>query len=254
VSGFVGAITGLPNLTAAISGSVLTFEAVTGTTPIFGGAVDPVYGLFDQGTEVLTGANSCTGFGFQVDEQIPAYPIEQGGFVSYNKVALPFGTKLQYAVYQENLSSFITELESLRADTNSYTVVTPVYSWNNCNITHWDTRLQDKRSVSMWVIDVWLAEIRQPISSTTSNSQGTQASATNTADPQDQAQQNTGDVQPIAVNATQYGQSIDGQINNIAADGVATPESFQTGAFAGIAANGVSTPASIVPTYGSTIQ
>lgn len=197
---------GLPSLPLNILGSISTLQAdVAGLGSLLGFSNQPVYGIFLNGSPALTGYNSVIGFGFTADEQIPVYPIEQGGFQSYNKVALPFGAKLQYTVNggQQQIQAFVTQLEAIRQDTNLYTVVTPVYSWQNTNGIHWDVRLQTGHAVSMWVIDVWFSEIRQtPPAQMSSNGQtGTAASPTNTGDPQLQGQQNGGQVQPQGVDA-----------------------------------------------------
>lgn len=196
---------GLPNVAGNILGQISQVQAdVSAVLSLLGLGNNPAYGIYSpsSGSEVLQGYNSVIGFGFSADEHVPVYPIEQGGFQSYNKVALPFGAKLQYTVYQDQLEDFIAVLEGLRTDTNLYAVVTPVYSWMNCNVNHWDTRLQNSKAVSMWIIDVWLSEIRQQ---QTSLGTGNSASPTATATPDTQAQTNGGWAQGINGNTGALG-------------------------------------------------
>ncbi len=161
----------------------------------------PVYGVFASGGggQVLTGYHSVVGFGFQRDYRNITYPVEKGGFQTYNKIALPFGAKLQYAVNGgvPTISAFIAQLEKLCADTNTYEVVTPEYTWQNVNIHHYDVRRESRHGVSLLIFDVWCDEIRQAAApQLSSTGTGTSASPTATATPDGQTQQGQGIVQP----------------------------------------------------------
>jgi hypothetical protein len=198
--------TGLPPLAPAILQSVEAAQlAVVSLTSLFFPLPPPVYGIFQTGagTPVLTGFASVVGFGFQRDEKLATYPIEQGGFGTYNKVAMPFGAKLQYTVNggTQTIGTFLAQVEALVKDTNLYTVLTPYHSWSNVNVIHHDYRQASRGGVSMLTVDVWLEEVRQPVAAAqyTGVSVGTQASGTDTQTPDGQAQQNGGQVQPVAV-------------------------------------------------------
>lgn len=221
---------GLPPLPGAILATIPTV-ILAGLNPAAGIAPTqtPVYGIFTQqsgstggqtnalgtttnpfqagspGQAALTGYASIVGFSTQADSKTPTYPIEQGGFGTYNKVEMPSGFKLQYTVNggPQQISAFVGRLQALKADTNLYTVVMPEYGWQNVNVIHWDTRRTGSvnngrgSGISLVTFDVWLNEIRQANAPQFSNT-GTGASPTATATPDAQAQQQDGTVQPTA--------------------------------------------------------
>ena len=204
---------GLPSLPQSILNGIQTaqLDAIT-LSQLIAPLPPPVYGIFPNagGASPLTGYSSVVGFQFQTDAKTPAYPIEQGGFASYNKVQLPFGAKLEYSVSggAQNIGQFTNALETLRLDaTNLYTVVMPEFSWQNATVIHWDIRRIGSvnggrgSGISLVVFDVWLNEVRQA-SAGQFTSTGNQASATATQTPDGQAQQQGGTVQAGApVNA-----------------------------------------------------
>ncbi len=207
---------GLPNVSPAILAGVPDVTpGTTPTVPSSGPQVTPRYGIYSGGTEALTGYNSVIGAGYAVDEQVPTYPIEGGGFESYNKVAQPFQAKIQYTIYLSALPAFIARCEAMRQDTNLYSFLTPFYTWQNVNVVHYDWRLQDKRATSMLIVEVFGSEIRQQV---TANAQsgtqtGTAISATDTTSPVAEAQVNggqqqaaPGSPQALALQANLYAQ------------------------------------------------
>jgi len=196
---------GLPSVATSILNTVNTVSLdATAVLSFIGINGAPHYGIYDsQGaSEVLTGYTSVVGFGFQRDMSIPTHPIEQGGFASYNKVALPFGAKLRYTVNgdasgDQAIADFLTKIEKLTQDTNLYEVVTPEYSWPNVSITHHDHNRSSQNGYSMLTVDVWLQEVRQADAAQFSNS-STSANATNTQSPDGQATVQSGNVQTQA--------------------------------------------------------
>jgi hypothetical protein len=190
---------GLPSLPAAILAGVQTAQLdATVLTGFLAPIQPPTFGIFNpNGGEVLTGYASVLGFGFQRDQRIASYPIEQGGFANFNKVALPFSPRLTYRVNggQPKINAFLATLEQLVADTNLYTVVNPWYAWENANVVHYDFKQTDRNGGFTLIADVWLAEVRQAQASQFSTKTGTQASQTATQSPEGQAQQQNGTVQ-----------------------------------------------------------
>jgi len=200
MSGDTDPVTGLPNVSPSILGGVPDVTpGTTPTVPSSGPQVTPRYGIYNGGTEALTGYNSVIGAGYAVDEQVPTYPIENGGFESYNKVAQPFQAKIQYTIYLSALPAFIAQCEAMRQDTNLYSFLTPFYTWQNVNVVHYDWRLQNKRATSMLIVEVFGNEIRPHVTTNipAGSQSGTPIDPTHTTSPAAQAQVNTGQQQPL---------------------------------------------------------
>ena len=218
MSGFIGGLPLLPAYVGAIVRSHIQQQATqqypsnlpqthlkwgifTSLTPSKTPTVSPNGAPSAAPTEVLTGYNTVVGFDFSVDAQLPTYPVEQGGFSSYNKVQLPFGARLQYAVSGGaiKVNQFLLKALSLEKDTNLYTVLTPVQTLQNVNVKHVDYKQTSRAGITLLTVNVWLDEIRQTATSTTPiSTTGNQISATQTRTPSAQAQTQSGVVQTQA--------------------------------------------------------
>ena len=54
------------------------------------------WGIFDSSGEPVIVGDSCLAFEYVRDSNVSKYPVEQGGFESYNKVQAPRGVKLTF--------------------------------------------------------------------------------------------------------------------------------------------------------------
>ena len=132
------------------------------------------WGIFDQsGQPIITGG--VLGIAYRESWRVSSYPIEEGAFQNYNKVAEPWEARVQFAVDGSTLlGSFLigpfgntaSRRQVLRtikdacASTDLYTVNTPEFIYPSANIVHYDYERRTKGSVSMIVLDVWCEEIR----------------------------------------------------------------------------------------------
>lgn len=123
----------------------------------------PQWGIFDSANNPVLTSDTVVGFDFKHEYVTVDYPIENGGFASYNKVARPFEPRFTMARGGSvaDRTAFVTALERLVGDTNLYTVVTPEFTWQNVNITHWSEVRRSDRGVSLITVEIWLQEIRQ---------------------------------------------------------------------------------------------
>ena len=148
----------------------------------------PQWGIFWNGIPVLP-ADTIVTFDFRKDYAIADYPIENGGFQSYDKVAQPADIRVRAACGGGVLKrqAFITAIDLITPTLNIYDVVTPEKVFLGYNFSHVDwTRRAD--NVGIIVADIWLTEIRETA----------QATFTNTQSPTIQGPQGLGSVQPQA--------------------------------------------------------
>ncbi|WP_367159907.1 phage baseplate protein [Kozakia baliensis] len=144
------------------------------------------WGLFNSaGFPVLTAAH-VMGIEYESGCQISDAPTENGGFVSYNKVKVPFssriimvcdGSEMGFEGWDETFKSvlssltgdsqltvrkgFFDTLETIVADTNLYTIVTPERSYMNANIVGYRFRRTNEGGITMAVAEIALQEVRQ---------------------------------------------------------------------------------------------
>lgn len=145
----------------------------------------PTWGIFSQsGSPVIIG-DSVVAFDFRREFRISDYPVEQGAFASYDKVAVPADVRVTFAFSgkgslltslstggalgaiftgldpaQAGRSAYLADLDAAAATLDLYTVLTPEYQYPNCNIVHFDYRREAKNGATLLIVDVWLQEVR----------------------------------------------------------------------------------------------
>lgn len=166
---------------------------------VFSAFLAPQWGLFssDTGGAVLV-ADSVISVDYRSESRISDYPVEQGGFMSYDKVALPYDARIRFVV--DSLitrSTFLQDVDDLRNSLDLFTVVTPDAIYDNANVVHCDYRRETRNGgASMIVVDVWLEEVRQT---------GTTQFAKNTAQsPGGATRSDGGTVQPVGVDTNTH--------------------------------------------------
>lgn len=176
----------------------------------------PQWGIFLDGVPILVG-DSVVGVDYRREWRVATYPVEGGGFASYNKVAEPFDVRVTFACSGSqsilgtllsggalgalitgtdpaaaNRTQFLEALEFYGASLDLVSVITPEFEFDSCNITHIDYRREARKGATMILIDVWLVEIRVTGTAAFSSTQ-----AASGAKPVD-----TGAVQPTTPPAT----------------------------------------------------
>ena len=123
---FIPAIPGVPPLLngaiAATAVTLLTADLISTA----GMGAPSQWGIFLNGSPVVL-ADTVLAVEYKKDSQVSKYPIEGGGFESYNKVATPFDVRVTLATgtSDENRAAFLASVEAIVNDYNLYTVTTP---------------------------------------------------------------------------------------------------------------------------------
>jgi hypothetical protein len=148
----------------------------------------PAWGIFDGTGALAVEADSCVSFDFGQEFKTSTYPIEDGGFASYNKVATPFqprvtltkgGGPAERAAFQAQINAVIQSLAL-------YTVVTPDAIYPSVSLVRQAFRRTSQNGVTLLSVDLWLEEIRIVAA----------AGFSNTQSPTSQDPQNGGAVTP----------------------------------------------------------
>lgn len=163
----------------------------------------PQWGVFNQDGTLALKPDSMISLDFRRDWKIPNYPIEQGSFQSYNKVALPSITRVRLSKggSDSDRKDFLLQVSAAARSLILYNVVMPEGALiQNVNITNFSINRTSTNGVGLISIDLDLEEVRATAT----------ASFSNTAAPSGANPASTGSVQPQApttAQATAAGQS-----------------------------------------------
>lgn len=144
----------------------------------------PRWGIFDQKGNPVIVSDGVVSVGYKKDFRVPDFPIEQGGFGTYNKVATPFAGKVTFIQggMDSDRTDFLSSVDDACKSLSLYNLVTPEVSYSNVNVTHYDYHRTDKNGVTLLSVDVWVQEIRvtaaAQFSSQGTTTPGTQAQTT----------------------------------------------------------------------------
>lgn len=142
---------------------------------VSGGA--PQWGVFKDGAPVVL-CESVLSVDYRQDWRLATFPIEEGGFETYDKVSMPFDVRVRFAAggSPQARQDLIDTAKAIAGDLLSYDVATPEEIFQGMNVMHVDYSRRAERGVGLVTLDMWLNEIR-----TTAAAQFTTTKAPNAA-------------------------------------------------------------------------
>lgn len=123
----------------------------------------PAWGIFDLSGNLILHADSVLSFDFRNESRIAGFPIQDGAFAAYNKVASPFETSVRLTKGGKEIdrTGFLNAIERLAGSLDLVSVVTPEKTYINVNIVRYDYRRESNNGANLLIVDVMLTEIRQ---------------------------------------------------------------------------------------------
>lgn len=163
----------------------------------------PKWGIYKKkgdGYVLAIVADSVVAVDYANSANVPNYSVEEGGFASYNKVQNPrsLSVIITKGGTQKEVSQFITDLESIEASLELYTIITQGKAYPNVNIDRVEYRRDAINGAGMIKAAVHFVEIRQ---ASAAFSQAGKSSSTATVPPA-QAQISNGATQTAPAPAT----------------------------------------------------
>lgn len=130
------------------------------------------WGIFLNGVPVLAADNQIS-FEYLQDFPISDYPVEKGGFQSYNKVQLPGDIRVSFSAggSEENRQAFLASVDAVMNTISLYDVVTPEKIFLGYNFTHRNFRRTAQRGVGLIVVELRLTEVRPVVTTTFTSTQ-----------------------------------------------------------------------------------
>lgn len=119
------------------------------------------WGIFLKGKQVVT-PDTCVSVDYRQGWALADYPVETGGFETYDKVDMPYDVRLRLASggTPQNRQTLLKQINAIAETLEFYDVVTPEVIYHNCNVQHYDYRRTSTNGVGMITIEVWMLEIR----------------------------------------------------------------------------------------------
>ncbi len=185
----IGVLTGITQATQAIQG-LDYFNLLSDAVP--------QWIIADDEGHALVTPDSLVDLGYRGEQRVASYPVEQGSFAAYNKVAQPQELTLRLSCGGRNMSRdlFLAELQFLWASLTLVNVVTPDATYRSFNIDRLDYQRKSSSGLSLIVAEIHISEIRTSAQAAYSNtaqpsgsnpqSQGWVCTAANTPAPTNQ--------------------------------------------------------------------
>lgn len=97
------------------------------------------------------------------EARVSDFPVEKGGFASYNKVTIPTMPTVTLAVggSESVRADFLAWLEGAVASTDLYTVVTPEITYDNVTVEKYDYARTNSKGAKLVIANIVLREIRE---------------------------------------------------------------------------------------------
>jgi hypothetical protein len=121
------------------------------------------WSIEDQSNSITLIPDSFFNFEYKNDRKVPNYPVEDGSFQSYNKVAIPFDCRVVVTCSGNGAMSkgeFLSALQSMLDGLNLFTIYTPNYYYSNLNLIHVDYRREARQGATLILAQLWFQEIR----------------------------------------------------------------------------------------------
>lgn len=124
------------------------------------------WGMYTQAGELAAPADTVTTFENVLDARISDYPVENGGFASYNKVITPYEihTMMTRGGSVEDRQDFLKAIQDAWQATTLYTFVTPECVYLDVNVVGVRQQRSSDRNNGLMVLEVVLRKVRQTAS------------------------------------------------------------------------------------------
>lgn len=121
------------------------------------------WGLFTQDGDLAAPCDNVIAFENALEARISDYPVEQGGFGSYNKVIIPYDIRLimSRGGTVEDRQDFLKAIQDAWQSTELFNVVTPECVYLDVNVVAMRRMASGDRGMGLMVLEVALRKVRQ---------------------------------------------------------------------------------------------
>lgn len=153
---------GVPNLLNTVA--FLSVNGVLSADTFFGygPGAQPLWGIFFGGTPIIA-ADTVTALAFEQNWAVADYPVERGGFESYDKVNNPARVRIQFVSggSEEKRQALLDSIAAIGDQLALFDVVTPEAIYVGYNIDSYSYRRTSANGLGLMIVDVTMLEIRE---------------------------------------------------------------------------------------------
>lgn len=152
--------------------------------------------------------DSFLDFGYRNESEVSDYPVQDGGFTTYNKVANAYETsvRMSKAGSQSDRQKFLKSIDDILATTDLYYILTPEKQYVNVNPYRFElTRRGAQGAFALWEVDLYFREIRSVTAQYTQTAVSTQNAQQPAAAPVANAGTVNGQAAPEIPNLNAFG-------------------------------------------------
>lgn len=147
-----------------------TAAASSNASGLRGASAKPVWGIFvskESPVDPLIQPDSFLALDYHREWAVADFPMEQGAFSSYDKVAKPFDVRLRLAKggSEAARAAFLADMETLGESLVLYDVVTPTRTYLGVTISSIGYQQTAKNGVGLITVEVGLRQVRETASS-----------------------------------------------------------------------------------------
>lgn len=179
-----------------LAGVANTLQFLGGRPPL------PSWGIYDSNFRSVVDADSFLAFGNQNNANLPDFPVQQGGFGTYNKVILPAATfvRISKGGTLNDRRNLLEQVKTLFKSMGLYTIVTPEQTFLSANMERYEVTRRDKNAAFLLTdVDLFFREV-QPVTAVFTNTP-TAADTSNAKNPSALGPVNQGVIQPVTPSA-----------------------------------------------------
>lgn len=150
--------------------------------------------------------DSVPSIGHRDQSRVSNYPVENGGFASFNKVEVPYDFRIRLTCMGTNMTraDFLAQLKVMKKSIDLYDVSTPEMLYASCSLVAYEMERDSRNGgVSMITAELYFQEIRQTAQATYNNQGGTNTPIVNSNSASAADVQNQGNVPPTSPDALQ---------------------------------------------------
>jgi len=120
------------------------------------------WGIYSLAGALVFDVDSVVDLKYSNKSKVSDFPVEKGAFATYNKVASPFGVKVQLAVSgADRISAFLAALNVEVGAANLYNVSTPEAVCLNVTLESFDYSRASDRGLGLVVAALSFQEVRE---------------------------------------------------------------------------------------------
>lgn len=111
----------------------------------------------------LTSTYSTNAVEYKKETQVSDFPVERGGFATYNKVQRPADPTVTLCLdaTPQDCNTFLNAIENATNSTDLYSVVTPEITYVGYTVQSYNYQRRQMRGATLLIVELQLLEVRQ---------------------------------------------------------------------------------------------